>query len=498
VDLKWNASTDDFSVVGYTIYRNGAQVGTSQRPEFSDRTALPETTYNYRVDAFDRSGNRSKVSPFVTAHTPPKTDPTSTIQHVVVIDMENHSFDDTLGRFCAEIAADPAPVRDGCDGATEGRLSTGDVIPLSREPDIVPNVDHSILGQETAIDGGEMDGFDLIEGCTEETGYACYAQFDPTDIPNLTTLATTFSISDRTFELASTPSWGGHLVLASATLDGFDGGNPRATKFSPPTLGPGWGCDSNRDARWWDGAQWILQPSCIPDQAGNGPYRPSSVDYVPTIFDRLEAEGLTWKIYGGAGSDLGYGWTICPAFYECLGSAQRTNLVDAADIVTDAQNGSLPNLSIVTPTELNSQHNDDSMAQGDNWIGQVVSAMETGPDWLSTAIFITYDDCGCFYDHVPPPSPDTGIRIPMVIVSPYAKPGFTDSTTTTFMGMLAYSEHTFGLPPLASADANAYDYTDSFDYSQVPLAGPAMTHTRIPAKERAWIKAHPADENDPT
>src|SRR5439155_1658622 len=91
-----------------------------------------------------------------------------------------------------------------------------------------------------------------------------------------------------------------------------------------------------------------------------------------------------------------------------------------SQVIDDATNGTLPTVSIVTPTNSKSQHNFYSMKMGDNWIGQVVQAIENGPQWSSTAIFITYDDCGCFYDHVAPPA-GLGIRVPMVIVSPYAK-----------------------------------------------------------------------------
>ena len=85
------------------------------------------------------------------------------------------------------------------------------------------------------------------------------------------------------------------------------------------------------------------------------------------------------------------------------------------------------------------------MAQGDNWIGSIVNAIEQGPQWTSTAIFITWDDCGCFYDHVPPP-PGLGIRVPMLLVSPYAKAGYTDSAAASFASILAYTEHAFTLP----------------------------------------------------
>jgi phospholipase C len=421
---------------------------------------------------------------------PEERSATSPIQHVVIIYQENHSFDDVLGKLCAQAGSS----RDPCDGATTGQLHTGETISLSREPDIVPDVLHNVASQQTAINGGAMNGFDLIRGCGSSTGYACYAQYDPSQIPNLAALAQNFAVSDRTFEVGRSPSWGGHLTVAAATLDGFDGDNPKGGS------GPGWGCDSQNTAKWWDGHRWTLQPSCVPDQQGQGPYKKSRVKYVPTIFDRVEQAGLTWKLYAGNGKGGGgtYAWTICPSFYECLGSQQSNNFVPSTQVMTDAAAGALPSFAIVTPNAPVSQHNTNSMAQGDNWIGNIVSAIENGPDWSSTAIFIAYDDCGCFYDHVPPPSSDLGIRVPLVIVSPYAKPGYTDSTTASYASMLAYTEHTFGLAPLNQVDGNAYDYANSFNYSKPPRGGVRMTSTGIPASERAWLAAHPGAPDDPT
>jgi phospholipase C len=422
----------------------------------------------------------------------------SPIRHVVVIDMENHSFDNVLGKLCAEIASGAITGHAPCDGATSGKLADGTVIPLAQATDLVPDVSHRVASQQTAIDQGKMDGFSRIVGCTATTGYACYSQFAPSQIPNLAALAERFTISDRTFEFASTPSWGGHMVLASATLDGFSGDNPKASTFTSQT-GPGWGCDSFKDASWWNGTSYVSVPSCVPDRAGKGPYRSSPVPYVPTIFDRLDRANLTWKIYGGVGGPgESYAWTICPTFYECLGSSQRSNLVSVDTFVADASAGTLPSLSIVTPLNINSQHNGFSMAQGDNWLGTIVSAIEQGPNWGSSAIFIVYDDCGCFYDHVPPPSSGTGIREPLVIVSPDARAGFTDSNTATFLSLLAYTEHTFRLTALTRDDSRAYDFADSFDYKQTPLRPAAMTTTKVPPGEKAWIRAHPADPDDPT
>jgi phospholipase C len=154
----------------------------------------------------------------------------------------------------------------------------------------------------------------------------------------------------------------------------------------------------------------------------------------------------------------------------------------------------LPNFSVVLPDSANSQHNSWSMAVGDNWIGQVVGAIEGGPDWGSTAIFITYDDCGCFYDHVPPP-PGFGIRTPMVIASPWVKPSYTDSMQASYASPLAFTEHNLGLPPLGgqARDRTAYDYRNVFDFSQQPLAPVPMTATKLPHREVLRLRQIPHD-----
>ena len=504
VEVSWNASAD-VGAAGYTLYRlNGSSWTTIASPNVRrsiDAGLAASTTYTYAVDAVDASGLHSPRSAPVSGVTRPSGAPPVT--HVVIFDMENHSFDNVLGEFCAEVASGEITGHQPCDGATTGLRSDGSVVPLSRAADLVSGVDHSVGGQQTAIDGGAMDGFDSISGCRRTAGYACLSQFDPSQIPNLAALAQRYALSDRTFEFARSPSWAGHMVLASATQDGFQGDIPTRSTFTTKT-GPGWGCDSFRDAEWWNGSAYVLEPSCVPDRSGAGPYRSSPVPYVPTIFDRLDGADLSWKIYGGSGptggnSDgSGYGWAICPTFFECLGSPQKANWGPAADLTADAQQGALPNFSIVAPLAVNSQHNNYSMTVGDTWLGQQIAAIQSGPDWATTAVFITYDDCGCFYDHVPPPTDSAGVRVPLVIVSPYARPGKTDSHVATFASLLAYAEHLYGLAPLTADDAAAYDFGASFNYAAPAAASPmAMVIRDIPAAERAWIRAHPS-RNDPT
>jgi phospholipase C len=218
-------------------------------------------------------------------------------------------------------------------------------------------------------------------------------------------------------------------------------------------------------------------PACVPNNAGSlGPnwagYTGTTAAYIPTIFDELDAAGLSWKLYGGDGAPVGdkmyqqsgWQWTICPYFAECLYSSQRNNLQSAAQIETDAASSHLPSFSIVTPTSSESQHNGWDMTEGDNFIGQVVSSLQKSRQWGSTAVFITYDDCGCFYDHVNPLQYNAtwGILVTLVIVSPYVTAGYTDSTPTTFAGILAFAETMLGVPPLNSNDASAYNYLNAF------------------------------------
>jgi phospholipase C len=424
---------------------------------------------------------------------------TGPIRHVVVIYEENHSFDNVLGRLC-KLVSDGSIVRpgagDACDGAMSGLIAGGTGIKLTKASDVVPRVGHAVAAQQAAIDGGKMDGFSRVFGCTAFTGYACYRQFVPAQIPNIASLAEHFTIADATFEDYTEESWTAHLELVAATRDGFEGNNPQPPAGTKPV--PGWGCDSHKTVLWQRSSTSPFQtvPSCVPTKAHTGAFEPTPVPWVPTIMDRLDAAGRTWRLFTVSGGS-GYGWAICPSFAECLDGPQHADQVANTTFATDAADGTLPNFSVLLPGAANSQHNSFSMREGDNWIGRAVQAVENGPDWPSTAIFITWDDCGCFYDHVPPPT-GLGIRVPMIIVSPYAKPGYTDSHTASFNSLLAFTEHTFGLKPLGATDASAYDYSNSFNYNQTPLHGVAMRNNPISANEQHYILTHSAGRSGGT
>jgi phospholipase C len=201
--------------------------------------------------------------------------------------------------------------------------------------------------------------------------------------------------------------------------------------------------------------------------------------------------GCSWKFYAqqrDASSPNGpYIWNTCTYAADCLDTTQDANDVPQTQIIADARAGTLPSISYVTPAldahgNDDSGHNNQSLAVEDTNIGRIVDAIESGPDWGSTAIFITWDDCGCFFDHVTPPA-GLGNRLPLIMVSPYARPSYTDRRTATQYSILAYIEHTFGLAPLTSHDANAYDLSAAFNYSQVPLRTIPMVARMMPSGE---------------
>jgi phospholipase C len=399
-------------------------------------------------------------------------------------------------------------------------LSDGTVVTPGVMPDTIPNVGHTVADQLAAmnIQHGipQMNGWQNITdgSCDAAAHYQCISGYKPRQVPNLTSLAQKFAISDMTFSMADSPSWGGHLYAVMGSLDGFTGDNPNRAKGVPP--GRGWGCDSNRVTPWvGPGGHTQLVPSCVPDYslglANGGAFRPTPAAYHATIFDELHSAGLSWRIYGATAPmpqffGGGYDWSICPSLAECLDTSQHNNLVDSSQFFTAANSGKLPAFSIVTAggshnAVRESCHNQYSMTACDNYIGKLVSAVEQGPDWSSSAIFITFDDFGGFYDQVPPGlNPDKtqrGPRSPLIVVSPYAKARYTDTTATTFAGILAYTEQNFGLAPLGPNDKGAYPFTDAFNYSQTPLKPVRMVHRALPASAKR-IRITPAMENDPS
>lgn len=167
-------------------------------------------------------------------------------------------------------------------------------------------------------------------------------------------------------------------------------------------------------------------------------------------------------------------WNPLPAFLLAANDPSQMNrLTNAAQFLTDAQNGTLPQVSWVVPNLQQSEHPPSAINDGMNYVTTLINAVMQGPQWNSTAIFIAWDDWGGFYDHVPPPALDQyglGIRVGGLVISPYARQGYVDHKTYSFESWLRLIEERFAVNALTSRDANANDMYDAFDFTQQPRA----------------------------
>jgi phospholipase C len=164
-----------------------------------------------------------------------------------------------------------------------------------------------------------------------------------------------------------------------------------------------------------------------------------------------------------------------------MGSGWVKNVIlRNTQILTDIGGGKLAGVSWVIPTGQASDHAGMNEGSGPSWVASIVNAIGTSSYWSDTAIIITWDDWGGWYDHVPPPHVINdgtswgsgyvyGFRVPLIVVSPYAKSAYVSHTQHDFGSILKFVEVTFGLPSLGYADVAADDLSDCFNFSQTPL-----------------------------
>jgi phospholipase C len=362
------------------------------------------------------------------------------IQHVVFILKENRTTDSYFGTF------------PGVDGVTRGATSTGKVVPLSP---LIDDFQGSRLcnGWDcavNAIDGGRMDRFDLIA----DDSLDAYTQANESDIPNYWAYARAFVLADHYFTSVHGSSLPNHLFALAAQSGGVTD-NPSRSVL-------GTACDGT-----------VSGKMPVLDGNGNRTWHAPCFDF-QTLPDVLQSHGITWQYYAYAGSDLANINHIRngPEWQYANGTNEQ--------FLADARNGRLPAVSWVIPHWEESEHVPNSVCQGENWTVEAVNAVMQGPDWNSTAIFVTYDDFGGFYDHVPPPQIDQfglGPRVPLLIVSPFAKRGYISHTVYEHSSVLKFIETRYHLPPLTQRDAAASNMLDSFDFDQRPQP-PLVLSTR--------------------
>jgi len=376
------------------------------------------------------------------------------IQHVIFLVRENRSFDHYFGAF------------PGADGASTATISNGQVIPLTHASDAAPNdLCHTWFCAITGIDGGKMDGFDLNLGGNKNNEFIAYTQMQQADIPNYWKYAQTFALSDHMFSSIHSDSFPNHLYTVGATSGGVINipyGVPSNPTENTPGYALSWGCDAPVDA----GVQQI-------DAEENIDWVFPCFDF-PVLPQNLSNAGVSWKYYAVPAGTTGYNFSTLDAInYIRNGPLWSTNVVSDLNFINDALTGNLPSVTWLSTGRKMTEHPPQSACTGENWTVNALNAVMQGPDWGSTAIFVLWDDFGGFYDHVPPPPAEDqyglGERVPFLIISPYARPGYISSTQYEAASVLKFVEERFGLPPLNARDAGANDITDAFDFTQPPL-----------------------------
>jgi len=373
------------------------------------------------------------------------------IKHVVFVIKENRTFDNMFGRF------------PGANGVTVG-IDRGEPRPLTRALDAIPeDIKHCYRCALQAWNEGKMDGFATV---SEAADLYAYTQYLPEDLPNYWHWAREFVLGDNFFASAHGPSFPNHLYTIAAQSGGAHE-NPiqdnalLRERHRETGLFKAWGCDSIEEA---------YVP--VEDREGNVKNVPPCFDFL-TEADLLMEAGIPWSYYSATNMQNGYLWSAYDAIRHIREDPDiwQNHVFPVDDFVRQAKAGLLQPVTWVTPRFELSEHPEYSMCHGENWTTEIVNAVMESPQWETTAIFITWDDYGGFYDHVPPPQVDDfgfGVRVPLLIVSPYAKRGFVTSELGEFSSVLRFVEDNFGLTQLTHRDREATPLLSAFDFTQEP------------------------------
>jgi phospholipase C len=437
---------------------------------------------------------------------------TTPIKHVVIVIQENRSFDNLFATFpgadgtkTGKAAAMSPTLAYACKQAGMPAITQPTSVPLTRvslEGKGFPgsfgadeDLDHIHVGFETERDHGKMDGFDLVGSDADGSGPpSCtypYQYVDPSEIAPYWDIAKQYVLADHTFQTQGSGSFTGHQdLIAGGTQISAD-----EALIDNPTYFP-WGCDANKTVR----TAIIKRGGKVYRYAGPFPCLTYS-----TLRDLLDAKHVSWKFYampvsketGCDHGDTAGIWSAFDAIKAVRYSPQwRKNVTRNSTVLfTDISKKQLPAVSWITPDGANSDHPSEyaharcatpgptapPVDTGPSWVAQIVNAVGESAYWKSTAIVVLWDDWGGFYDHVAPPPPEgwqggPGFRVPMLIVSAYAKP-HVDHTVYEFGSILRFVENTWSLGSLGKNDAHSTSIGNAFDFKMAPRA-----FQKIPAK----------------
>lgn len=409
------------------------------------------------------------------------------ITHVVLIVQENRSFDDFFSTFA------------GADGTTTGRMRNKTIKLREASLEAACDFGHSRNDFLHAYAGGKMNGFyDESEspGCVKRAGRAPYQYVDPQQIAPYWDIAEQYVLADHMFQTQGSGSFTAHqdLIRGGTTIDQAQ----LESLVDVPDAEP-WGCDARPGT----------VTSFLVDESGHLKYRfhqgpfpctsdfPASGSYYETLRDLLDAQSVSWKYYAPPLTEHNSGnlWNafdaIAPVRY---GPEWYDNVsMPETNIFNDISGGTLASMSWVIPDLENSDHPSSGSDTGPSWVASLVNAIGESSYWPTTAIVIVWDDWGGFYDHEPPPFLDNwgglGFRVPMLIVSPYARetssqPGYISHTPYEFGSILKFIEGTWSLGSLGTTDVRATSIADCFDFTQQP-----RTFAVIPSRySRAYFE----------
>jgi phospholipase C len=366
------------------------------------------------------------------------------IHHIIIIEKENHSFDNVFGRF------------PGADGATTAHGPDGTTINLNRTPDhTLLDLAHQGDAAAFAVDDGRMDRFSQLPGAMQNNTDIADSQYQQSDIPNYWRYAQHFTLDDHFFSTIMGPSFPNHLVsIAASSANTFD--NPRGQTQHA------WGCDG--------GPHSVVD--AIDPKTGRKYLTKPCFD-IPTMADTFEKYDVSWKYYAPPAFGSGYVWSAFDAIRHIrYSSLWKSNVPTDTSFIQDVKNGKLPAVSWLVTTEEQSEHPPYSMCVGENWTVDQINAVMQSKYWSDTLIVLTWDDFGGFYDHVAPPHEDYisyGPRVPTILISPFARRGYIDHHIMDFDSMLRFIEDDFHLPALTHRDKNARSLTTSLDFNARPL-----------------------------
>jgi phospholipase C len=366
-----------------------------------------------------------------------RTSAVSPIQHVVIIVQENRTFNNLFMGY------------PGATTATRGLKSNGkwqNLHELTLEG--YPNVDicHAEACFVQAYDNGKMDGFNLIKHIgPSPPPLLPYHYVKRSDVKIYWDLAKQYTIADEMFESSGSSSFPAHQYLIAGQT---------GSQLDPP--GRPWGCD-------------------FPNK-----HYDYCFDY-QTLGDLLDNAGISWKYYspGILGTPSTYSnWEAYDAIKHIrygVDWAPQHIVMPETTIFNDISNGNLASVTWIVPTFVNSDHLGCGIRCkdfGPNWVASIVDAIGQSKYWGNTAIFLTWDDWGGFYDPVPPKQIDSvglGFRVPLIVISPYAKPHHLSHVDHEFGSILHFTEKLYGLPSLGQRDAVSDDLSDCFNYGQTPI-----------------------------